>query len=86
MDVIKFILVFIGNRCGICGEVQNDPVLVCGSPHNGGLVSGSCILRRPQSQKPDAYTQTTALLPVCKQIYGGAKKGQSPAEQRRTDG
>lgn len=47
MDVIKFILVFILNRCGICGDTQNEAVLVCGSPSNGGLDSGSCILRRP---------------------------------------
>lgn len=47
MDVIKFILVFIRNRRGICGDALNEPVVVCGSPHNGGLVSGSCILRRP---------------------------------------
>lgn len=44
MDVIKFILVFILNRCGICGDTQNEAVLVCGSPFNGGLDSGSCIL------------------------------------------
>lgn len=65
MDVIKFILVFIRNRRGICGDAVNEPLLVCGSPHNGGLVSGSCILRRLWIQKLDAYTQMTALQPVC---------------------
>lgn len=43
MDVIKFILVFILNRCGICRDTQNEAVSVCGSPFNGGLESGSRI-------------------------------------------
>lgn len=51
MDVIIFILVFILNRCGICGDAQNEAVLVCGSPFNEGL--GFKLLHSLEAVEPE---------------------------------
>ena len=64
------------NRRGTCGGgVKTEQPQFAGRPHNGGLVAGSCILSRPQSQTPDASSQATAPARlVCEQIYSSAKR------------
>lgn len=87
MDVIKFILVFIRNRRGICGDALNGPVMVCGSSRNIGLVSGSSILRRLSELETRCLSPDEASAAcVCSQIYGGAKKDKALQQRHgRTD-